>query len=438
MFKFTYWCLILLTSVAISYSINVKCIHRDYWNYSDNKWCTVQNVMNFKSGDQLNLVDVKNRNEIKDFYLSNLAAMKTFPSEIFDQLPSLEIMRIENVGIELLTNETFKESREKLFRLTLLNTKVKIVPSNLLALLPNLKELDLKEGEIMEIENEAFASEKLKEVYLERNKLTSIKGHVFIDSPSLRVISLAENSIEEIEDGAFDLPQLTELYLEDNRLKVLPPNLFANTPSLCYLFLQSNQLTDVVAIEKAQSLLDLYLNDNPTLQRFSLSVLNQLPNLRWLELKNVGLTDLSLMTGPPDATELRYLYLSRNNLNDNQLLHQLSGFKKLNNIDLSENNLSKLDDFDKIREIFPDLFEISLTGNQWECEWVDAAREICEEHIVQCSGIWDDCRLIKPLELKVTSSARDLVFDRSWWLHIALLRVLMGFFFEFLRISHFY
>lgn len=82
-------------------------------------------------------------NKILSFEISNAPQMTSFPSEIFDQLPSLEHLWMENTGIELLPEMQNAEEngkfREKLELLAIVQSKLKSFSSDFLIFFSKLR-----------------------------------------------------------------------------------------------------------------------------------------------------------------------------------------------------------------------------------------------------------------------------------------------------------
>lgn len=383
--KFVVCCAVIVASVQNSLSLNVKCI-----NESDGV-CKIGKINHFLPDDQLNLVGLENRHNITTFYLSNLRAMITFPIEIFEQLPSLKTVELRNVSIENLTEESFAKSHQKLLELTITRANLKVIPNNLKIYFPNLSKLDVRKNQISTIEKEVFVSSSLKELDLHGNQFKTIKKAYFYNATQLEEIDLSFNLIEEIEDGAFDLPWLGTLRLDGNRLKTLPTNLFVRAQTLWFLSLGRNQLSEIAALKKAQQLEFMFMEHVPTLKNVDvLSSLIKLPKLKFLDLHNTSFT-MDMSAGALKSNTLIELNLSQNNLNDSRLLEHFSGLKKLEYLVLYDNNLRKLDNFDKIGDIFNGLIGIPIEGNPWDCEWIKSASNICDEEHIDCDGILKGC-----------------------------------------------
>lgn len=136
------WCSMIVFLVQNSYSFDVKCVYENDKNNPDENWCKIEKLEKIKLGYQLNLIVVE-AEYITGCYLLNLPAMKSIPNEIFVQMPSLEKILIENVGIEHLTKDLFVKPREKVWKLAIKRSKLKTIERDFLVFLPNLVWLDL-------------------------------------------------------------------------------------------------------------------------------------------------------------------------------------------------------------------------------------------------------------------------------------------------------
>lgn len=390
MFKFILFFVVIVVSVIISQSFDIKCVYTNFYNDKpDKSYCKIEQVPKVQPDEKLNLTEIKNPEEIQFFYLLNSTAITSFPKEIFDKLPSLELIWIDNSSIESLPKNSFDKPKEHLKVLLISKAKLKTVPKDLLPPLPKLESLKLIGNEIAEIEEGALTSSSLKQINLAKNNLTIIRNNTFAGVLNLQFIDLSENRIETIEDGAFDLLELWKLYLDKNRLKTLPTNLFDKMRVLKVLSLRSNNLTDISAVKKVPRLIELDLSDNPTLKGKDILLSVPLEQMERLYLENTGFN----ITAVPDlSTDIRLteLYISRNSLSDTELLNRLSRFNKLQRIELEGNNLQRLVGFNNVKNIFPELWFFNIKGNPLNCEWQELAQMTCESAHINCHGIYED------------------------------------------------
>lgn len=382
---------IILITAQISNSLDIKC--EDEFRITDSHKCIITKLKNIQPVDVLVIKDLENPNEITFLNILNGLSIKTFPSEILDQLPSLKYVSFYNVCMENFS----KESLEKGINLEAINlseNKIKKVRSNVFSSLPKLDRVWLTRNEIDDLEEYAFNSSTVTTINLVGNELKTIKKNVFFNATRLVEISISSNLIEEIEEGTFDLPNLKKLDLQYNRLKILPTDFLKNARKTEFLNLRSNQLTGmaVTSLGNANSLTELDVSNNPTFCTANCLLLSQLQMLRILNLYNTGLvfmTDKNLNSSP----NLAVLNISQNNLTDSRLLHHLNELKGLRIIIARNNNFTKLDDLNKLHSILPHVNIIELEGNPWDSEWKNATLNLCQQRLHVCCyfGTFSDC-----------------------------------------------
>lgn len=373
--------------MPLCYSLDVPCVFKDPKTY-DNTACHIKQTINVLPGDKLNLTNSKEIDGILYFYLNSPSTIHSFPIEIFEQLPSLQNVFIDSdVGLKNLSRDSFKGGN-KLKKLAILRNKIKNIPANMISETPELDVLYLSNNEIDNIESEAFTSSNLRRLELDNNKLVTLRSGIFSGSLGLQFINFNHNSIENIEEGVFNVPKLKGLNLSENRLRTVPLNLLANVPNLVWLNFASNQLIGILnVLEKAPALKSLILDDNPNLTDINLISMRRLPQLDWLNITNINLTSPSVIPDSLESSELTNLHLSRNKFSDSGLLRQLNGLKKLRHLNLEENEFTKLDEFDRIKQFLPALRVIWFKGNNWDSWWPKLARNICLESNVFCFGL---------------------------------------------------
>lgn len=197
--------------------------------------------------------------------------------------------------------------------------------------------------------------------------------------------------------------KIGELHLEDNRLQVMS---FDNC-SVEYLVVAHNHLkwlhihSDLKGlVAPANEIKSLVVTgDDSEIYHFDLSenkeishsfpTLKTMSEMQFLNLSHsfVGVLEMDAFM---EMKDLKYLFLKNcgieiipfeifaNNkhlwtldLSDNSLetvdLHMFTGLDRLRILDLSGNKLSRLEGFERIREIMPELSEIGIEGNRFEC-----------------------------------------------------------------------
>lgn len=181
-----------------------------------------------------------------------------------------------------------------------------------------------------------------------------------IDSLSLGALKGLENCTgltsltvtdSQVQDLSFlsDLTSLTSLTLSGNNIQDL--SALSSLTSLKTLDLSGNNIQDLSALPSLTSLETLDLSDNASLA--DLSKLSGLSSLKTLDVSNTKVRDL---TGLP--TGLTSLKASGNNIED---MSKISGLTSLETLDLSDNLISVLTDLSG----FSKLENLNLQGNSF-------------------------------------------------------------------------
>lgn len=211
------------------------------------------------------------------------------PSAICNQLPNLENLAIENLGIKSMNGNTFRNCR-------------------------NLMTLRLGSNEIETIPPYAFSETILERIELNDNKLGSVDEHSFDNLSNLRTLNLNGNSNGmNLPAAVFDhLPRLQNLLASGCNLLTLNPLWFANLRNLIVLDLSENAFITI-----------------PN------NILNSQQNLRFLDLSRGELASI------PESTfqhtrNLLVLDLQSNKIRD---LHEnlFANLQLLQNLQLSNN-----------------------------------------------------------------------------------------------------
>lgn len=235
---------------------------------------------------------------------------------------------------------------------------------------------------------------------LNYNEIKEVKESHRVSHLAFEALLLKSNLLE-----SFTCPDMKigELHLEDNRLKVVS---FDNC-SVEYLVASHNHLNwlhihnDLKGLVASKNHIGSFVvtGENSEIYHFDLSdnqdvshifpSLKGMPEMQFLNLSHsfVGVLDENVFA---EMRELKYVLLKNtgievlpfdifaNNkflwtidLSDNALetidLTMFTGLDRLRILDLSGNKLSKLHGFEKIRTILPELSEIGIAGNRFEC-----------------------------------------------------------------------
>jgi Leucine-rich repeat (LRR) protein len=147
-------------------------------------------------------------------------------------------LNIKDFKITSLPDEVF----------TLVNLKTLIISGNPIRGLPeklsNLKELQVLHAANCQIEDGGFpesvasALVELKELNLSQNLLTNVDEFI-TKFPKLKMVNLSENDIMSIPEDAIYPESLTQINLQKNNLSTIPES-FADLPNLKFLRISGN------------------------------------------------------------------------------------------------------------------------------------------------------------------------------------------------------
>ncbi|KAL0207269.1 hypothetical protein P9112_011897 [Eukaryota sp. TZLM1-RC] len=212
--------------------------------------------------------------------------LEVFP--IVEGEPLLKLVNLQHNSIPKIENLSFIQN---IIFLDLYNNKLTEI-SNLEDVV-NLKVLMLGRNQIKEIKGLEMLT-KLDVLDLHSNLIEEISG---LDcQKDLRVLNLAGNVIKVVENLE-NCQSLTELNLRRNKIATVSS--VDSIPSLCRLFLSSNSISSfnsIYSVFQCKSLVDLSLDANPICEAFGADyrffVLNQLPQLKNLDLQAVSYSDI--------------------------------------------------------------------------------------------------------------------------------------------------
>ena len=232
-------------------------------------------------------------------------------------LPSLTSLNLDNNYIRYISAEVFTASTQ-LNSLRLSNNQINHLPAGL------------------------FANVPLRELNLANNSLSALPMDIFKGRFDLEVLSLAGNILMTRglpSNLTVDLVNLLQLDLCHNQIQAVSTELLAPMVNLQTLKMCGNQLKAVVFPASLFNLATLDLSSNQ-LEILEVESLLGLPNLSQLDLSSN-----QLLTIQPEAfknnTHLLILDLSSNKLWE--LPAAISGLVHLQTVDLSHNQISRLD-----------------------------------------------------------------------------------------------
>ena len=214
--------------------------------------------------------------------------------------------------------------------------------------LVNLGRLELNDNQISDLSPIASLT-KLDRLEMSRNAVVDISP--LSSLRNLMTLEMTDNQINDIS-GLGGVDRFGHLFLSRNQISDISPLWGAD---LGWLRIDSNHISDMTPICWAESLYNVWLNDNQITHVPSLS---ELISLEVLDLLNNQIDDL---TGFEDSglPELWYIRLNENRIADLRPLSSLSGLPELQ-LELSMNQISDLRPLSNLSS----LSALTLEGNQ--------------------------------------------------------------------------
>lgn len=326
------------------------------------------------SGNKISSIDARAFVELAN-YLEELiiefdsTAIYEIPHAIKSNLINLRVLKIINLNVTILRNQTFIKYR-KLEELSIIKSNIKSIETNAFASLHNLRALHLDQNQLTDriwFDLTRYLT-NLEVLTLSQNNFNALKENFQLKS--LKILDLSSNGIEMIEKNFFEkfshleklylqnnelnslqltflnyLKHLKELNLDFNRLTFLPENLFQLNSKLTYLSLQGNDLNyltnksfhglkNLNYLNLARNRLQFQINQHPFEDLIALEILNLDRN-----------SQLNLSKTSFQGLEKTLLELSVQNCNLSSIDSGANPFYQLENLQrlkLSSNNLQIL------------------------------------------------------------------------------------------------
>lgn len=242
---------------------------------------------------------------------------------------------------------------------------------------PALEELDMKSNKLSTNSSLMIGENNLKKINLSNNELITIARTFLGNSLKLETLDLSFSAIRSIEKNSFtNSSNILNLNLEYNYIQdsqFLEPlssieilNLKENgiqsiklsNPELKYINLENNEIKNMEFEANLLNLESLILR-NAKLSSFNFSVLERVPNIKYLYLERSEITKVGEVFNK--LRKIEEIYLSGNQ----QLRFDVSSELKFNNlksIDLSFCSLTRLD-VNLFETSFPEYFYQNILIN---------------------------------------------------------------------------
>ncbi|XP_023223926.1 uncharacterized protein LOC111625122 isoform X1 [Centruroides sculpturatus] len=304
---------------------------------------------------------------------------------------NIQNLIIQNSNLQAISEDALKNLENNLIYLNVKSNNFRSIPSKGLRHLKQLQTLIISENFIKTINVvDFFHNVNLNYLDLSKNIISSIEKGSFLSLKKLQILHLEDNKLSSVNKDMFEnLNNLTSLILSNNKLKILSESLLDHMIALRNLIVDKNELISFNNIKiTSTSLQSFHLSNCFLNESFIAGALKDLPNLISLHLndnliKNISefafsyfhkLNELDLSncqlsyideTAFYNLTNLKILDLENNNLS--KLKCQLTKhLKSLESVNLENNKLESIENgtFGSC----PNLTEIILTGNQLKCD----------------------------------------------------------------------
>ncbi|XP_022900270.2 leucine-rich repeat-containing protein 70-like [Onthophagus taurus] len=321
----------------------------------------------------------KNNVSYLNFTQNNVLSIEPYS---FSRFHLLKYLNLKENLIEYLDTKVFVGLR-RLLHLDLSKNRFKIVRSNTFAELESLDILNLNSNNISYLHNDAFVGLiNLKYLYLNRNKIKNLLADSFKHLNNLKILYLEENKIKDIHPIAFNnLKNLNLLYLNDNAISYLVQYNFKQLTSLVDLQLRNNNLTEIQtsSFNGLTNLKFLYLGRNhlKTIQPYGLIGLN---SLLILDLIGNDFDEFNL-DHFKNMYSLTTIWLEKNQIKNLTIEKNNDFMLSMKTLDIIDNQLKNFD-YKLILKKMPNLQEVLIGGNQFDCEFFVEMKEFFQNRNV--------------------------------------------------------
>ncbi|GIY11214.1 hypothetical protein CDAR_52891 [Caerostris darwini] len=191
--------------------------------------------------------------------------IESFDKNTFSQLPRLKKLTLSE--IRLLDEFPSLKGTSSLEHLRIDRANLNVIPTDMCAMTPLIRSLNLKSNKLTEIPKLDDCKE-LKLIDLSYNGILTIRDHTFMNQGSLIDLFLSHNSITEISKQSFEgLINLQVLDLENNKIESIHPDSFVHFKDLRDLNLGANKFPKLPT-KGLQNLRQLKTFNNRELKEF--------------------------------------------------------------------------------------------------------------------------------------------------------------------------
>lgn len=274
--------------------------------------------------------------------------IREVPALAFSRARRMRTLYLQHNQIETLNNGVFTHNG-KLKILDLSNNRLTTVPFQLLNEQSELLTLDLSYNKLSILNDDFFSKTvDLITLNMSHNELTKLpEGNL---PKHLKFLDFSYNKASgEIPNSLFrELSMVREIYLGHNKIKSLPYNAFVGCTQLRYLDLSHNEISNIDDMFSGALQLeeiDLSYNQLAEIKRVFLD----LKELKTLKLYSNRMVSIDRNNFPPHIENIDLSGNAITSIGD----YTFKGLSRLRAVDLSHNNLTKIDREDV--EIFYNL-----------------------------------------------------------------------------------
>ena len=193
---------------------------------------------------------------------------------------------------------------------------------------------------------------KLTHLYLQGNKITYVDSHLFRHLPLLNILHLQNNQLQHFEIPHSGIRSLEYLYLGHNALQEFP-NITSSIKNIKYLDMRNNHIKEIsmktvygssVSETNAAHMVKLYMQFNE-MDGYKIddNIWRTMPKLQELQIHSMN---LRVFPDLHPLEELTKLWARGNSFQSMGSLNKLKSIKKLSFLDLNQNNLSSIVNFE--------------------------------------------------------------------------------------------